>query len=237
MPDVAAKMPPRAHYSPSAAPMVPPHNQETPDSRTLFHDESQNFMMKLRAVCVYCGSSLGAGPRYAEAARRLGRELAAHRLRLIYGGGGIGLMAEAADAAMAAGGEVIGVIPELLQKREKGHRGITELRVVASMHERKNLMFDLADAFVILPGGFGTLDEAFEMLTWRQLRLHDKPILFLNVDGYWAPLGNLVDHFIHEGFARESCRRLFTLVATVEDVVPTLLRQPAAVVATDMDRL
>ncbi len=230
MPATAAKIPPRARYPPSATRAVPPHHQEHLTAGLY-------FMTNLRSVCVYCGSSLGAGPRYAETARRLGRELAAHRLRLIYGGGGIGLMAEAADAAMAAGGEVIGVIPELLQKREKGHRGITELRVVASMHERKNLMFELADAFVILPGGFGTLDEAFEMLTWRQLGMHDKPILFLNLDGYWTPFGDLVDHFVRQGFARDSCRALFAMVDTVEEIVPTLRRQPAATVATAVDRL
>jgi hypothetical protein len=142
-----------------------------------------------------------------------------------------------ADAVMAAGGEVVGVIPELLQKREKGHRGITELRVVASMHARKNLMFELADAFVVLPGGFGTLDEAFEMLTWRQLEMHDKPILFVNMDGYWDPLDRLVEHFIREGFVPERCRGLVTMVAGVADVVPTLRRQPPAGVAVAVDRL
>jgi uncharacterized protein (TIGR00730 family) len=106
-----------------------------------------------------------------------------------------------ADAVLAGGGQVIGVIPEHLQVQEKGHLGVTELHVVASMHERKNLMFERSDAFVILPGGFGTLDEAFEMLTWRQLRLHDKPILFLNIEGYWTPFGKLVDQFVAEGFA------------------------------------
>jgi uncharacterized protein (TIGR00730 family) len=194
-------------------------------------------MAAIGSVCVYCGSSKGTRPRYAAVARELGRELAAHRIRLIYGGGGIGLMAEVADAVMAAGGEVVGVIPELLQKREKGHRGITELRVVASMHARKNLMFELADAFVVLPGGFGTLDEAFEMLTWRQLEMHDKPILFVNMDGYWDPLDRLVEHFIREGLVPERCRGLVTMVAGVADVVPTLQRQPPAGVAVAVDRL
>ena len=194
-------------------------------------------MAAIGSVCVYCGSAKGTGLRYAAVARELGRELAAHRIRLIYGGGGIGLMAEVADAVMAAGGQVIGVIPELLQKREKGHRGITELRVVASMHARKSMMFELADAFVILPGGFGTLDEAFEMLTWRQLGMHDKPILFVNMDGYWDPLGRLVDHFIREGFVREDYRGLFAMVAGVADVVPTLRRQPPAAPAVTVDRL
>lgn len=194
-------------------------------------------MAAIGSVCVYCGSSMGAGPRYREVARALGRALAAHGIRLVFGGGGIGLMGEVADAVMAAGGQAIGVIPDLLQKREKGHRGITDLRVVASMHERKNLMFELSDAFVILPGGFGTLDEAFEMLTWRQLGMHDKPILFLNMDGYWDPLNRLVDHFIREGFVRESGRRLFTMVTRVEDVIPALVREPSTAVATPVERL
>jgi uncharacterized protein (TIGR00730 family) len=194
-------------------------------------------MASIASVCVYCGSSLGANPRHAEAARQLGAELAGHGIRLVYGGGRIGLMGQVADAVLAGGGQVIGVIPEHLQVQEKGHRGVTELHVVASMHERKNLMFELSDAFVILPGGFGTLDEAFEMLTWRQLQLHDKPILFLNIEGYWTPFGKLVDQFIGEGFARESSRRLFMMVDSVEEVIPALLREPAPAIPNAVQRL
>ena len=194
-------------------------------------------MASIASVCVYCGSSLGANPRHTDAARHLGTQLAAHGIRLVYGGGRIGLMGQIADAVLAGGGQVIGVIPEHLQIQEKGHRGVTELHVVASMHERKNLMFELSDAFVILPGGFGTLDEAFEMLTWRQLQLHDKPILFLNIDGYWTPFAKLVDQFIAEGFARESSRRLFAMVDAVEDVIPTLLREPAPTIPDAVERL
>ena len=194
-------------------------------------------MASIASVCVYCGSSLGANQRHAEAARQLGAALAAQGIRLVYGGGRIGLMGVIADAVLAGGGQVIGVIPEHLQVQEKGHHGVTELHVVASMHERKNLMFDLSDAFVILPGGFGTLDEAFEMLTWRQLQLHDKPILFLNIEGYWTPFDKLVEHFITEGFVRNSNRRLFAIVDSVEDVIPALLRQPSAAVATPVERL
>ena len=194
-------------------------------------------MTSIRSICVYCGSSLGAKPRHAEAARQLGTLLAAHGMRLVYGGGRIGLMGQIADAALAGGGQVIGVIPEHLQIQEKGHHGVTELHVVASMHERKNLMFELSDAFVILPGGFGTLDEAFEMLTWRQLHLHDKPILFLNIDGYWTPFAKLVDHFIAEGFARESSRLLFAMVGAVEDIIPALRRQPAPAIPDAVQRL
>ena len=193
--------------------------------------------MTINSVCIYCGSSAGASPGYAEAARMFGRALGERRIRLIYGGGRIGLMGEAADAALAAGGRVIGVIPDHLQLRERGHRGVTELRVVGTMHERKNVMFELSDAFIILPGGYGTLDEAFEMLTWRQLRLHDKPVLFANIDGYWDPLERLIDHFIREGFAQESSRRLFVFVDKIEDILPTLLRQPPPAVAEDTARL
>lgn len=193
--------------------------------------------MAINSVCIYCGSSAGASEGYAEAARRLGRMLGERRIRLVYGGGRIGLMGEVADAVLAAGGQVIGVIPDHLQLRERGHRGVTELRVVGTMHERKNVMFELSDAFVILPGGYGTLDEAFEMLTWRQLRLHDKPILFANIDGYWTPLKGLIDHFIREQFAQESSRRLFAFVDRVEDILPTLLRQPSPAVADDTAHL
>jgi uncharacterized protein (TIGR00730 family) len=194
-------------------------------------------MASIASVCVYCGSSLGANPRHTDAARHLGTQLAAHGIRLVYGGGRIGLMGQVADAVLAGGGQVIGVIPEHLQVQEKGHHGVTELHVVASMHERKNRMFELSDAFVILPGGFGTLDEAFEMLTWRQLQLHDKPILFINIAGYWTPFGKLVDQFIAEGFARESSRQLFAMVDAVDDVIPTLLRQPAPTVPNAVERL
>ena len=194
-------------------------------------------MAFIASVCVYCGSSLGANPRHTEAARHLGTQLAAHGIRLVYGGGRIGLMGQIADAVLAGGGQVVGVIPEHLQVQEKGHRGVTELHVVASMHERKNLMFELSDAFVILPGGFGTLDEAFEMLTWRQLKLHDKPILFLNIAGYWTPFARLVDQFIAEGFARESSRQLFAMADSVEDVIPVLLRQPAPTIPEAVERM
>jgi uncharacterized protein (TIGR00730 family) len=195
------------------------------------------FMASIASVCVYCGSSLGTNPRHAEAARQLGAELAGGGIRLVYGGGRIGLMGQLADAVLAGGGQVIGVIPEHLQVQEKGHRGVTELHVVGSMHERKNLMFELSDAFVIMPGGFGTLDEAFEMLTWRQLQLHDKPILFVNIGGYWTLLDKLVDQFIGEGFARASSRRLFMMVDAVADVVPALLRQPAPSLPDAVERL
>ena len=156
----------------------------------------------MKSVCVYCGSSLGARSAYSDRAALLGTRLAREGLSLVYGGGNVGLMGIAADAALAAGGEVIGVIPEQLVGWEVAHRGLTRLEVVATMHERKARMFDLSDAFVALPGGFGTLDEMFEMLTWRQLGLGDKPCAFLDVDGYYAPLMAMLDRMRSEGFLR-----------------------------------
>jgi uncharacterized protein (TIGR00730 family) len=160
----------------------------------------------MKTVCVYCGSSIGAKAVYAERAAALGTRLAQEGLALVYGGGNVGLMGVAADAALAAGGEVIGVIPEQLVGWEVAHRGLTRLEVVSSMHERKARMFDLSDAFVALPGGFGTLDEMFEMLTWRQLGLGDKPCAFLDVDGYYAPLIAMLDRMVEESFLRSGHR-------------------------------
>ncbi|MCK6454516.1 MAG: TIGR00730 family Rossman fold protein, partial [Alphaproteobacteria bacterium] len=135
-----------------------------------------------------------------------------------------------ADAVLEAGGKAIGVIPKHLDDLEVGHRGVTELIVCRNMHERKERMFDLSDAFAVLPGGYGTLDEAFEMITWRQLRLHDKPVVFVDIDGYWKPLRQLLDHIIAEGYARPETRRLYSVVERVEDVFKLLARAPAPAV-------
>jgi uncharacterized protein (TIGR00730 family) len=158
----------------------------------------------VRRVCVFCGASSGRSPAYAEAARELGTELAARGLGLAYGGGRVGLMGAVADATLAAGGEAVGVIPQELVDRELAHGGLTELRVVGSLHERKALMAELADAFVALPGGFGTLDELLEQLTWSQLGLHTKPVGLLDVADYWRPLIELARHATEEGFVREA---------------------------------
>jgi uncharacterized protein (TIGR00730 family) len=155
-------------------------------------------------VCVFCGASSGRLPEYADAARALGTELARRGLGLVYGGGRVGLMGAVADAALAGGGEVIGVIPQELVDRELAHGGLTELRVVGSLHERKAQMAELSGAFVALPGGFGTLDELLEQLTWSQLGLHAKPIGLLDVQEYWRPLIALARHATDEGFVRES---------------------------------
>jgi uncharacterized protein (TIGR00730 family) len=165
-------------------------------------------MPSLRRVCVYAGSSPGARPVYRAAAQELGRLLAARGIGVVYGGGNVGLMGALADAAIEAGGDVTGVIPRALLEREVGHRGVTSLRVVASMHERKALMAELADAFVALPGGIGTFEELFEVFTWAQLGLHRKPLGLLDVAGYYGPLEAMLDHAVEERFLRPETRAM-----------------------------
>lgn len=159
------------------------------------------------AVCVYAGSSPGADPAYERAAAALGAAIAGRGLGLVYGGGSVGLMGAVADAAMAAGGRVTGIIPRALEDREIGHRNISELVVVGTMHERKALMARRADVFVALPGGFGTLEELIEALTWTQLGIHHKPVGLLDVNGFWGPLISLVDHAVEQRFVRPEHRR------------------------------
>ncbi len=158
----------------------------------------------MERVCVFCGASSGRVPAYAAAARSFGEAAALRGVGVVFGGGRVGLMGAVADAALAAGGEVIGVIPQSLVDRELAHEGVTRLEVVDSLHERKARMAELADAFVALPGGFGTLDELLEQLTWSQLGLHASPIGLLDVEGYWRPLIALARHATEEGFVRES---------------------------------
>src|SRR6476469_1901061 len=152
-----------------------------------------------RSICVFCGSSVGLGPEYSATAAAFGRLLAERGIRVVYGAGNVGLMGELADAALAAGGNVIGVIPQMLVDRELAHRG-TDLRIVGSMHERKALMAELAEAFVALPGGLGPYEELCEVLTWGQLGIHAKPVGCLNVAGYFEPLKRMLDHAVAEGF-------------------------------------
>jgi len=174
-------------------------------------------MSGINSVCVYCGASGGADRRYMQSAVETGRAAARRGLRLVFGGGHVGLMGAMADAALAAGGVVEGVIPQALMDRELSHEGVTRLHVVSSMHARKQKMFDLADAFLALPGGVGTLDETIEVITWKQLGMHDKPIVILDLDGYWEPLLTLIDTVIARGFAPAATARLFDVAATVED--------------------
>jgi len=158
----------------------------------------------VKRVCVFCGASSGRRAVYADAARAFGATCARRGLGVVYGGGRVGVMGVVADAALAGGGEVVGVIPQELVDRELAHGGVTELHVVASLHERKALMADLSDGFVALPGGFGTLDELAEQLTWSQLGLHAKPVGLLDVGGFWRPLVALARHMTDEGYVRES---------------------------------
>ena len=162
----------------------------------------------MRSVCVFCGSSPGTRPAYHRAAQQVGERLAGRGLRLVYGGGRVGLMGAVADAALQAGGEVIGVIPEALLRKELGHPGLSHLHVVDSMHERKALMAELADAFIALPGGYGTLEEFCEVLTWSQLGIHQKPCGLLDVEGFYTPLWMLIEHAVAEGFVHPDHRAL-----------------------------
>jgi uncharacterized protein (TIGR00730 family) len=159
-------------------------------------------MSKLRRICVYCGSNAGNDPAHRAAAHDLGAFLARSGIGLVYGGGNVGLMGSVADGALSQNGEVIGVIPKSLMEKELGHGGVTELHVVTSMHERKQMMVDLSDGFIALPGGFGTLDELFETLTWLQLSFHDKPVGLLNVGGFFDGLIEFIDHMSRSGFLK-----------------------------------
>jgi uncharacterized protein (TIGR00730 family) len=162
----------------------------------------------MKRICVFCGSSQGSRPEYRAAAEEMGAELVRRNVGLVYGGGKVGLMGVIADAVLKAGGEAVGVIPEHIMSREIGHEGLTKLHVVHSMHERKALMADLSDAFIAMPGGFGTLEEFCEVLTWSQLGLHAKPCGILNVSGYYTPLLAMFDHAVEERFLKPENRAL-----------------------------
>jgi uncharacterized protein (TIGR00730 family) len=170
-------------------------------------------------LCVYCGSNTGNVPEFAEAARHLGSACANRGIGLVYGGGSVGLMGIAADAAMDAGGEVIGVITQQLVGAEVAHRGLTRLEVVPTMHERKARLSELADGFVVLPGGFGTVDEFAEMLTWNQLGLVTKPVVLLDINGFWEPLLAWIDKAVDAGFVRPSHRMLAQRARTVDEAI------------------
>ncbi len=169
-------------------------------------------------ICVYCGASSGAKDVYEEVARNCGQSLAKAGIRTVYGGGRVGLMGVVADSALDNGGEVVGIITSHIQDREPKHHTLTELQIVESMHDRKALMEKRSDAFLILPGGLGTMDEFFEILTWKTIGLHDKPIVFLNIDGYWNPLFALIDNIIDQGFAKKEDRD-FMVVDTMEEAI------------------
>jgi len=173
----------------------------------------------MKRICVFCGSSAGSQPEYRACAEQLGAELTRRKIGLVYGGGNVGLMGEIAGSVLEAGGEAIGVIPEHLMTREIGHDRLTKLHIVRSMHERKALMADLSDAFIALPGGFGTLEEFFEVLTWSQLGLHAKPCGIVNALGYFAPLLRMLDHAVDERFLKPQNRALLIARETPSDLL------------------
>ena len=174
------------------------------------------------SVCVYCGSSNLVAQKFKDSAQAVGLGLAQRHLGIVYGGGHVGLMGIVADSAMKAGAKVIGIIPEHIRAQEVQHEGLTELHVVPDMHTRKRMMVERADAFVILPGGLGTLDECFEILTWKKLKLHNKPIIIFNQDGFWDTMIALIDATIREGFSQPADRALFQVVTSVEEMFATL---------------
>lgn len=183
-------------------------------------------MGKITSVSVYCGTAENIDPSYKRAAARLGAIFAENGIRLVYGGGRAGLMGIVADACFRGGGEVVGIIPEHVQETEELNQDVTEMHIVDSFHTRKRLMAEKSSGFVVLPGGFGTLDEAFEALTWKYAGLHDKPVVFLNVEGFYAPLLQTIDHMVATGFSQPWHRGLFQVAATPEEVLPALDAQP-----------
>ena len=193
-------------------------------------------MGDIRRLCVYCGSSEMVDERYRAAASELGTRLAAAGIELVYGGGRVGLMGLLADAALASGGFVTGIIPVRLAEAELAHLGATELIVVDSMHDRKREMVERSDAFAVLPGGIGTLDEMFEILSWKQLKLHAKPIFLVDIAGYWGPLRAVLDHVVTEGFARPEAHHLLQVVSTVAELMSVLATEPAPMLDMDPDR-
>lgn len=183
-------------------------------------------MTTISSLGIFCGSKTGDDPAHAAAARDLGRVLAARGVRMVYGGGNIGLMGVIADSVLAEGGHVTGVIPDFLMKHEVGKLDVTELVVVDGMHDRKRRMFEMSDGFVVLPGGLGTLDETIEIITWKQLRQHAKPIVVLNIGGYWDSFVELVAKTVSGGFAHPAVHDLFSVVDQVADVFPALESAP-----------
>mgnify|MGYP006190601441 CR=1 FL=1 len=184
--------------------------------------------MTIQSICLFCGSNKGTRAAYEQAACELGRTLAQRDIALVYGGGNVGLMGTVANAVLAGGGEVTGVIPQQLADWEVAHRGLTELEIVGSMHERKSRMFDLSDAFVALPGGFGTMEEIFEMLTWRQLGIGNKPCAFLDVDGFYAPLIGMIDRMVEERFLHPEQRQDLWYGSDIEEMLAWMKNyQPA----------
>ena len=183
-------------------------------------------MSDFRSICVFCGSKVGVKPAFEREARRLGDLIALRGMRLVYGGGRIGLMGVIADAVVDRGGDVVGIIPEFLMRLEVGNEKVGELIVTDSMHSRKAKMFEMSDAVVILPGGIGTMDEAIEIMTWKQLQQHRKPIVIVNVDGYWDSFITLIDSVVIGGFAHPKIKDLISIVKTADEVFEAIIKAP-----------
>lgn len=183
-------------------------------------------MKKIHSVAVYCGTAEKVDPAFKQAATDLGRIMAEEKVRLVYGGGLVGLMGLVSSSCAAAGGEVVGIIPEHIQEKEIPNEDLTELYVVDSMHTRKRMMVEKSEGFVALPGGFGTLDEIFEVLTWKYLGLHDKPVVFVNTKGFYTPLLKAIDHMVGSGFTPFWHRSLYQVVEEAHEVLPALCTQP-----------
>ncbi len=194
-------------------------------------------MKEVSSLCVFCGSRFGNDPAYEAAAREFGAAMAEKGIRLVYGGGSIGLMGVVANAVMENGGEVIGVIPQFLQDMEVGKTDLTELIVTDNMHNRKHKMFDLSDGFISLPGGLGTLDETFEIITWKQLKVHAKPIIIMDVAGYWSELTELIDATVTKGFASSGVNDLYRVVKTPAEVFAALDALPDPKFAAQSNKL
>jgi uncharacterized protein (TIGR00730 family) len=183
-------------------------------------------MSKIKSLCVYCGSSINVDEDFKTLAHDMGKILADNKIRLVYGGGKAGLMGIIADSVMTHGGEVTGIIPSHISDREIQHKGLTQLHIVDSMHVRKQMMVDHSDAFLVLPGGVGTLDETCEIMTWRQLGIHDKPIVIADIKGYWTPFITMIDHIIEQGFMRPDDKNVMSVVTTLEEILPAIENAP-----------
>ncbi len=193
-------------------------------------------MSEVSSLCVYCGSSSEVDPQHLGAARETGRQAAERGIEIVFGGGHVGMMGALADGALAAGGRVTGIIPEILMAREVAHGGVSEMIVVDSMHTRKRIMFERSDAFCALPGGMGTLDETFEILTWKQLGLHDKPIVLANLGGYWNTLLAMLEFQTAEGYVRPGQMGLFQVAMQIESIFGALAASPTPKTPGDSER-
>ncbi|WP_085900760.1 TIGR00730 family Rossman fold protein [Kiloniella majae] len=194
-------------------------------------------MTKIKSICVYCGSSNAVSEEHLASANQLGKLAAENNIEVIYGGGRVGSMGRVADGALAHSGKVTGIIPEYLDKFEVGHKEVNELIVVGSMHTRKMAMFERSDAFCILPGGLGTLDEFFEIATWKQLGMHDKPIIIINLENFWTPLLELINHQISAGYLRQNPADIYSVVNNIDEVFAQIQSMPESQIKADIKLL